>query len=68
MSQTEAQRRAKAKYDAKNYKTIGIKCPINEYKKINDMAQKYNLTVSMYSRLCIKYCIDNNIDININRD
>ena len=61
MAQTEAQRRAKQKYDAKNYKTIGIKCPIEEYKVIGNVAELNNQTTSMFSRNCIKYCIENNI-------
>lgn len=61
MAQTEAQRRAKQKYDAKNYKTIGIKCPIEEYKVIGNAAELNNQTTSMFSRNCIKYCLENNI-------
>ncbi len=61
MPQTESQRRAKQKYDAKNYKTIGIKCPIDEYKVIGKIAESNSLTASMFSRNCIKYCINNNI-------
>ena len=61
MAQTEAQRRAKQKYDAKNYKTIGIKCPIEEYKVIGNAAELNNQTTSMFSRNCIKYCIENNV-------
>lgn len=63
MPQTDAQKRAKKKYDAKNYKTIGIKCPINEYEIISCKAQSNNMTLSMFSRMCIKYCIENNIDL-----
>lgn len=66
MPQTEAQRKAKQKYDAKTYKTIGIKCPIEEYNVIGSVAENNNQTASMFSRNCIRYCIDNNVDFSDN--
>lgn len=60
MPQTEAQRKAKQKYDAKNYKTIGIKCPIEEYNLITSIAKNNNQTTSMFSRECLEYYLKNN--------
>lgn len=65
MPQTEAQRKAKQKYDAKNYKTIGIKCPIEEYNIITSIAKINNQTTSMFSRECLEYCLKHNYKYNI---
>ena len=64
MPQTEAQRKAKAKYDAKNYKSIACKCKLSDYDKFLVYAENQNIS-SMNSLLykCIMYCIENNIDL-----
>lgn len=63
MAQTEAQRKAKQKYDSKNYKTIGIKCPIEEYNIISRIAKNNNQTASMFSRECIKHFLESHYNV-----
>lgn len=62
MSQTEAQRKAKSKYDAKTYKSIACKCKIADYDKFQAYANNQNIS-SMNSLLykCVMYCIENNV-------
>lgn len=64
MPQTDAQRKAKAKYDAKTYKSIACKCKIADYDKFQAYANQQNIT-SMNALLykCVMYCIDNNINL-----
>lgn len=64
MSQTEAQRKAKAKYDAKTYKSIACKCKLSDYSKFQAYASSQNiLSMSSLLRRCVMYCIENNIDL-----
>lgn len=65
MPQTEAQKKAKAKYDAKTYKSIACKCKLTDYEKFQAYANDQNIS-SMNALLykCVKYCIENNIDLN----
>lgn len=64
MPQTEAQKRAKQKYDAKTYKPITCKCKLSDYDKFQAYAQQQNIS-SMNSLISksIMYCINNNINI-----
>lgn len=64
MPQSEAQRRAKSKYDAKTYKVVTCKCKLKDYDKFQAYADNQNIT-SMNSLLykCVMYCIKNNIDL-----
>lgn len=66
MPQTDAQRKAKAKYDAKTYKSIACKCKLSDYDKFQTYAEQQNIT-SMNALLynCVMYCIKNNIDLNL---
>ncbi len=52
------------KYDSQKMATIGIKLPIEERKTIEMAADKSNLKLATFCRKCIKYCIENNIDLN----
>lgn len=62
MSQTEAQKRAKNKYDQKTYKSIACKCKISDYETYQEYAAKQSIdSMSKLLNLCVKYCIDNNI-------
>ncbi len=65
MPQTEAQKRAKAKYDAKTYKVITSKCKLQEYDNFRNYADAQGIgSMSLLMRRAVKYCIDNNIDLN----
>ncbi len=59
----KSQQKANAKYDKLHMKTISIKAKTEEIEKIKGNADKHGVNTSLYCRLCIKYCIDNNIDI-----
>lgn len=64
MSQTEAQKRAKAKYDAKNYDIITTKAKKEDIQKCKEYAQKLNITTSKFSLYAMLYCIENKINPN----
>ncbi len=57
------QRKWQEKYDAEKMRTIGLKVPIIERETIERAAKKSGLKLATFCRACIKYCIDNNIDL-----
>lgn len=61
MGQTEAQKRAKAKYDAKTYDIIATKAKKGEIEKCKEYAQKLEITPSKFALNAMLYCIKNNI-------
>ena len=64
MPQSDAQRKAKAKYDAKTYKVVTCKCKLSDYDKFQIYVDKHNIS-SMNSLLykCVMYCIENDVDL-----
>ena len=64
MGQTEAQKRAKAKYDAKTYDIIATKAKKGEIEKCKEYAQKLEITPSKFAMKAMLYCIENNITFN----
>lgn len=64
MPQTEAQKRAKAKYDSKTYKSIACKCKIADFDKFQNYANSQGIS-SMNALLykCVMYCVDNGITL-----
>lgn len=52
-----------ATYDKKNMKVTGIKHSITERQQWEDAANKNQLNLSLFVRRCVKYCIENNIDL-----
>lgn len=50
-------------YDKQKMSTIGLKIPIQERQQIERSAAENSLKIATFCRKCIKYCIDNNIDI-----
>lgn len=64
MSQSEAQRRAKQKYDAKTYKPITCKCKLPEYDMFQSYAQQQNISsMNKLISKAIMYCINHNINL-----
>ncbi len=64
MPMTEAQRRAHKKYDKAHYKSVACKCKIEEYNNMKAYAEQQNIqSMSNLLSRCVKYCIDNNIDL-----
>lgn len=53
--------KANAKHNNLNYKPITIKTKIIEYTQISDYAQQKNLSLSKFCKLCVEYCMHNNI-------
>ena len=65
MPQTEAQKRAKSKYDKKTYKMIPCKCKISDYEIYREYGAKQNIdSMNKLLNLCVKYCSDNDIKFN----
>ncbi len=64
MAMTDAQRRANRKYDKAHYKSVACKCRLEDYNDMKKYAEQQEIE-SMSSLLsrCVKYCIENNIDL-----
>ena len=58
MAKTEAQKRAIAKWEAKNTKTAACKLNIKEYELFKQWAEDHGLTVSGALLQYIRSCID----------
>ncbi len=64
MAMSDAQRRANRKYDKAHYKTIACKCKLCDYDIYKSYAEKQNIeSMSNLLNKCLKYCIENNIDL-----
>ncbi len=50
-------------YDSEKMKVTGIKHGISEREKWEREAEKSGLKLSAFVRKCVKYCIENNIDL-----
>ncbi len=64
----KTQRKWQDKYDAEKMRTIGLKVPIAERTIIEQTAEKSGLKLATFCRACIRYCIDNNIDLSANQE
>ena len=62
---SKAQRKSNKKYDDAHMGRIGINIKKDERALYEEYAAKNELNLSRYVRNCIKYCIDNNIDVSI---
>ena len=65
MPQTEAQKRAKAKYDAKTYDTIATKAKKDDIEKCKQYAEKIMLTPSKFALQAMLYCIEHEIRFDV---
>lgn len=64
MAMTDAQRRANRKYDKAHYKTIACKCKLEDYEIYKNYAESQEIgTMSNLLNKCVKYCIENNIEL-----
>ena len=59
---TPAQLRANKKYDRNHYKTITYKSKISDYEQIKAYAESKNISVSNLCKLCVAYCLQNDIE------
>ena len=60
---SEARRRANKKYSQNHYKSINYQAKISDYEQIKGFADSKNISISKLCKLCVAYCIENNIDI-----
>lgn len=60
---SDARRRANKKYSDIHYKTVTYKAKISDYEQIKAYADSKNISVSKLCKLCIAYCMKNDIDI-----
>lgn len=68
MPQTEAQKRAKAKYDAKTYDMIATKAKKEDIAICKEYANNLGITPSKFALKSMLYCIKNNIIFNDTED
>ena len=61
---TENKKKNNAKYDKMHIKRINLSMKKEEAEKIENTALTYNCNLSLFCRKCIRYCIDNNINVN----
>lgn len=52
------------KYDKNNMKLTGVKHSTEERRKWETAAEKNGMKLASFVRSCVKYCIDNDIDLN----
>jgi hypothetical protein len=64
MSMTEARIKANAKYNAKTYKQLNAHIKIEEYERIEKYCNETGISKAQLILKSIKYCIENNIDLN----
>ena len=60
---SEARRRANKKYSDMHYKTITYKSKISDYEQIKAYAESKNISISKLCKLCVEYCMKNDIDV-----
>ena len=60
---SDARRRANKKYSQNHYKSINYQAKISDYEQIKAYADSKNISISKLCKLCVAYCMKNNIDI-----
>ena len=60
---SDARRRANKKYSDMHYKTVTYKAKISDYEQIKAYADSKNISISKLCKLCVAYCMKNDIDI-----
>jgi len=69
MAQTEAQKKAKKKYDSKTYKNVNIKMKLSNAEALDKYINNNDINSrNSYIINCINYCINNNINVFDNQD
>ena len=63
MPASEAQKRAKAKYNAKTYERLGIDVKKGERDKLKQYAELKNTSLNNFVCSCVSHCIENEIDV-----
>lgn len=60
---TEKKKISNAKYDKMHIKQLAMPIKKEEAEKIKQCADENNMSISLFCRKCIRYCINNEIDI-----
>ena len=60
---SDARRRANKKYSDIHYKTVTYKSKISDYEQIKAYADSKNISVSKLCKLCVAYCMKNDINV-----
>ena len=60
---SDARRRANKKYSDIHYKTVTYKSKISDYEQIKAYADSKNISISKLCKLCVAYCMKNDIDV-----
>ena len=60
---SDARRRANKKYSDIHYKTVTYKAKISDYEQIKAYADSKNISISKLCKLCVAYCMKNDINI-----
>ena len=60
---SDARRRANKKYSDIHYKTVTYKAKISDYEQIKAYAESKNISISKLCKLCVAYCMKNDINI-----
>ena len=60
---SDARRRANKKYSQNHYKSINYQAKISDYEQIKAYAESKNISISKLCKLCVAYCMENDIDI-----
>ena len=68
MAKTEAQKRANAKYHAKTYKTFTVNAKIADYEEITAFSDSLGMSKAGFLLAAAKYCINNNVNLTVEKD
>ena len=60
---SDARRRANKKYSQNHYKSINYQAKISDYEQIKAYAESKNISISKLCKLCVKYCMEHDINI-----
>ena len=60
---SDARRRANKKYSQSHYKSINYQAKISDYEQIKAYAESKNISISKLCKLCVAYCMKNDINI-----
>lgn len=61
---TEKKKISNTKYDKMHIKQLAMSMKKEEAEKIKQYADSKNMSISLFCRKCIQYCINNDININ----
>ena len=63
MPQSEAQKRAKAKYNAKTYKQLKASLKFSDYDLVDNYCKSIGISKASFIVKAVKYCMQHDIDL-----